>query len=121
MLELSEDEKFLKEEELFFKWLKEKRVSYINLSNMYGNYLEYENNKYLTETTRYSNLLAQFLQYAKLSNKNEWIKDKTIGTLYAYNKFEAAPIYETWRERIEKNKINTDLETLDYEVYKENQ
>lgn len=118
MPQLDKIEEQLSEKELFFKWLLDKRIDFIDLSQQYTQYLEIENNKKTTKINRYSNLLAQFLQYANLTPKTEWVKDKTIGTLYAYEDFKTAPIYDSWKEIIQNNKINTDLKTLDYEVYK---
>lgn len=118
MPKLDKIEENLKEEDLFFKWLLENRVSFIQLLEQYVNYLENEKQKQLTKNSRYSNLLAQYLQFGNLSNKAEWIRDKTIGTLYAYEDFKTAPIYDIWKETIKNNNINTDLKTLDYEVYK---
>lgn len=117
-MKLTEYEENLKPEELFFKWLVEEKVSFLSLSNMYAKYLENENKKKNIENTRYSNLLAQYIEYGNLNNKNTWVRDKSIGTLYAYEKFKTAPIFDTWAEIIKNNSINTDLKTLDYEVYK---
>lgn len=118
MPKLDEIEENLSEKDLFFKWLIDKRVSFKDLSEMYAFYLEQQNEDYKTETSRYVNLLAQYLQYGDLKPKSEWIRDKTIGTLYAYEQFKGAPIYDLWKEIIENNNINTDLKTLSYEVYK---
>lgn len=119
MPKLDNTEEQLSEQELFFKWLVDKRVSFKALSEQYATYLENENQKQLTKNTRYSNLLAQYLQYANLTDKTEWVRDKTIGTLYAYEEFKTAPIYDSWAEIIKNNNINTDLKTLGYEVYRE--
>ena len=119
MPKLDEVEEQLSEKELFFKWLLAKRISFKELSEEYTRYLENENQKQLTKSSRYSNLLAQYLQYGNLTNKTEWVRDKTIGTLYAYEDYKSAPIYDTWKEIIKNNKINTNLETLSYKVYKE--
>ena len=118
-MKLTEYEEKLKPEELFFKWLCEEKINFITLSNMYTIYLENENKKKLTESTRYSNLLCQYLQFGNLNDKTSWVRDKTIGTLYAYEKFKTAPIYNTWTEIVKNNHINTNLKTLDYEIYKE--
>lgn len=118
-MKLTEYEEELKPEELFFKWLCEGKIDFITLSNMYTIYLENENKKKLIESTRYSNLLCQYLQFGNLNDKTSWVRDKTIGTLYAYEKFKTAPIYDTWTEIIKNNHINTNLKTLDYEIYKE--
>ena len=118
-MKLDSIEEQLKPEELFLKWLVEEKVDFITLTEQYTKYLENENKKRLIKNSRYENLLAQFLEYGNLSPKNEWVKDKTIGTLYAYKSFEGAPIYESWKEIISRNNINTDLKTLDYEVYNE--
>lgn len=116
-MKLTDIEEQLDENDLFLKWLIEKRVNFKDLSERYTQYLENENQKIITKSTRYSNLLAQYLQYGDLSNKTEWVRDKTIGTLYAYEDFKTAPIYDKWKEIIENNKINTNLNTLDYEIY----
>lgn len=116
-MKLTDIEEQLDENDLFLKWLIEKRVNFKDLSERYTQYLENENQKIITKSTRYSNLLAQYLQYGDLSNKTEWVRDKTIGTLYAYKDFKTAPIYDIWKEIIKNNKINTDLNTLDYEIY----
>lgn len=118
-MKLTEYEEKLKPEELFFKWLCEEKINFITLSNMYTIYLENENKKKLTESTRYSNLLCQYLQFGNLNDKTSWVRDKTIGTLYAYEKFKTAPIYNTWTEIVKNNHINTNLKTLDYEIYEE--
>ena len=118
-MKLSKYEENLKPEELFFKWLMEEKIDFINLSNVYIKYLENENKKKLTESNRYSNLLCQYLQFGNLNDKTTWVRDKTIGTLYAYEKFKTAPIYDTWTEIIKNNHINTNLKTLDYEIYEE--
>lgn len=118
MPKLDDIEETLSEKDLFLKWLLDKRISFKELSEQYTQYLEMENNKQQTKASRYSNLLAQYLQYANLSKKSEWVRDKTIGTLYAYEEFKSAPVFDTWKEIIEKNNINTDLNTLGYEVYK---
>lgn len=117
-MKLTEYEENLLPDELFFKWLVEEKVSFLSLSNMYAKYLENENKKKNIENTRYSNLLAQYIEYGKLNNKNTWVKDKAIGTLFAYEKFKTAPINKKWKEIIESKNINIDLNTLDYEVYK---
>lgn len=117
-MKLTEYEENLKPEELFFKWLTEEKVDFISLSNIYTIYLENENKKKLTENSRYVNLLAHYIQFGNLNDKNSWVRDKSIGTLYAYEKFKTAPIYDIWAEIIKNNSINTDLKTLDYEVYK---
>lgn len=116
-MKLTKYEENLLPDELFFKWLVEEKVSFLSLSNMYAKYLENENKKKNIENTRYSNLLAQYIEYGNLNNKNTWVRDKSIGTLYAYEKFKTAPIFDTWAEIIKNNSINTDLKTLDYEVY----
>lgn len=116
-MKLTEYEEELKPEELFFKWLCEEKINFITLSNMYTIYLENENKKKNIENTRYSNLLAQYIEYGNLNNKNTWVKDKAIGTLYAYEKFRTAPINKKWKEIIESKNINIDLKTLDFEVY----
>ena len=118
MIKLDSSEEQLSENELFFKWLVEQRVNFKELSEQYVNYLEYENKKQLTKNTRYSNLLAQYLQYGNLAEKNNWVRDKTIGTMYAYDEFKTAPIYNSWENIIKNNNINTDLRTIDFEVYK---
>ena len=118
-MKLDKFEEQLSEKELFFKWLVEGRVSFKDLSVQYVTYLENEKLKQTTKSSRYSNLLAQYLQYGDLSKKAQWVRDKTIGTLYAYEDFKTAPIYSVWEEIIKNNKINTDLSTLDYKIYEE--
>ena len=119
MLKLDEYEETLNEQDLFLKWLMEKRVNFNDLSKKYVTYLEDENQKRLIKNARYSNLLAQYLQFGNLTPKTEWVRDKTIGTLYAYEDFKSAPIHDEWAEIIKRNKINTDLESLSYKVYDE--
>lgn len=117
-MKLTSEEENLNPQELFLKWLLEEKVNFIDLTNCYTKYLENEKKKQLNKNSRYSNLLAQYLQYGNLSDKNEWVRDKTIGTLYAYEDFKTAPINDVWKEIIKNNHINTDLKTLDFEVYK---
>ena len=116
-MKLTEQEENLKPEELFLKWLIEEKVDFISLSESYTKYLENEKHRQKIKNARYSNLLAQYLQYGKLGKSGAWVKDKTIGTLVAYEEFKTAPIFSKWEERIDKYNINTDLNTLDYEVY----
>lgn len=119
MPKLDEIEEQMSEKELFLKWLVEEKVNFIELTEQYTTFLEIENKKKLRKNARYSNLLAQYLQYGDLSKKTQWVRDKTIGILYAYEDFKTAPIYSVWEEIIKNNKINTDLSTLDYKIYKE--
>lgn len=119
MIELTDVEKNMNEETLFLKWLVEKRIDFTELSRQYVKFLEILSDTNNTEASRYSNLLAQYLQYGNLDDKASWVRDKTVGTLYAYKRFETAPINSIWEEIIKNNNINTDLSTLDVKVYKD--
>ena len=116
-MKLDKMEELLNEEQLFFKWLKEKRVNFIDLAELYTLYLEKEKEAKELKCSRYSNLLAMHLDFEKLAPKNIWVRDKTIAMLSAYEDFKTAPIYKKWQEEIKEKQLNTNLETLDYMIY----
>ena len=119
MPKLDEIEENLSERDLILKWLFEEKISYIDLSNQYTKYLEEIKNQELTKNSRYSRLLAQCVELADFNKKTNWVRDKAIGTLYQYGDYKTSPMHDMWGEYIKNNKINTNLDSLDIEVYHE--
>lgn len=117
MPKLDEIEENLSERDLILKWLFEERISYIDLSEQYTKCLEEIKKRELTKNSRYSTLLAQCVELADFHGKSNWVRDKVIGTLYAYEDYKTSPIHDIWGEYIKNNKINTNLVNLDIEVY----
>lgn len=120
-MELTSEEKLLNEQMLIFKWLKEHRIDFVEIATLYSKFLEEEKDFLLTKNSRYRDLLTQYLEYGKLKVKNKWVKDKAIGTLYAYQEYRTAPIYKEWETIIQENNINTNLDSISYDVHKPTQ
>lgn len=118
MPKLDKIEEDLSEQALILKWLVEGKISYIDLSKQYTKYLEEIKKEEITKSSRYSRLVAQCIELANFSEKNNWIKDKAIGTLYAYGDYKTAPIHNIWEEYIKNSNINTNLVSIDVEIYK---
>lgn len=118
MPKLDEIEEGLSEQGLILKWLLEEKISYIDLSKQYTKYLEEIKSEETTKSSRYSRLVAQCIELANFSEKNNWIKDKAIGTLYAYGDYKTAPVHNIWEQYIKNNNINTNLVSIDVEIYK---
>lgn len=118
MPKLDKIEEDLSEQDLILKWLLEEKISYIDLSKQYTKYLEIIKKEEITKNSRYSRLVAQCIELADFSQKNNWVKDKAIGTLYAYGDYKTAPIHDIWGEYIKNNNINTNLVSIDVEIYK---
>ena len=117
MIVLTEFERNLSPEDLFFKWLLDGKINYSSLSERYVAYLERRKDEFNTKSNRYATLLDQFLTYSELKNKDKWVKDKAVGTLYSYDYFNGRIDRDKILDYIIKNNINTDQKTIDYEVY----
>lgn len=120
MPQLTDIEKLLTEKQLIFKWLCEGRISCRDLIDEYTKVIEDERNDAIYEATSYTYPLYLMQEKAKLSKKNEWIRDKAIGMLYTFdNKRNGIAMRKAFEDYVKEHKLNTKKGTIQYQIYEE--
>lgn len=120
MPKLTLDEQLMNETQLIYKWLKEGRISCEQLVREYANTIRAERDAYAYEATSYTYPLYLYTNKGELDKDSKWIKDKAIGMLYTFNnQRNGIKFKETFEKYVDKEKLNTDIDSIQYCIYKE--
>ena len=120
MPRLTPEEELMNEKELIYNWLKQGRISCEEVINQYANVIRAERDIARHEALSYTFPLYLMQEKAKLKPKEEWIRDKAIQMLYAFNnKSNGIRFDKQFKGYVEEKNINTDLNTIQYLIYKD--
>lgn len=118
MPKLTEIEEFMNEEQLIYKWLQEGRIHCESIIKLYADTIRKERDEAINEATSYTYPLYLMQEKAKLPQKQEWIRDKTIGMLYAFNNQRNGINFKKhFNQYVIDHKLNTDTDSIRYEIY----
>lgn len=117
---LTTEEQLMNDKQLIYSWLKKGRISCEEIINEYANTIRTERDIARHEALSYTYPLYLMQEKAKLKPKEEWIRDKAIQMLYAFNnKSNGIRFDKQFKEYVEEKNLNTDLSTIQYIIYKD--
>lgn len=120
MPRLTTEEQLMTEKELIYSWLKQGRISCEELVRQYANTIRAERDYARHEALSYTYPLYLMQEKAKLKPKEEWIRDKAIQMLYAFNNKSNGIMFDKqFKKYVEEKNLNTDLSTIQYLIYKD--
>lgn len=118
MPRLTTEEQLMTEKELIYSWLKQGRISCEELVSQYAKTIRAERDIARHEALSYTYPLYLMQEKAKLKPKEEWIRDKAIQMLYAFNNKSNGIMFDKqFKEYAEEHNLNTDLSTIQYVIY----
>lgn len=120
MPKLTIEEELMSDEQLIYSWLKQGRISCEEIINQYANTIRAERDIARHEALSYTYPLYLMQEKAKLKPKEEWIRDKAIQMLYAFNNQSNGIRFDKqFKEYVEEKNLNTNLSTIQYIIYKD--
>lgn len=120
MPRLTTEEQLMNDKELIYSWLKSGRIICEDIIQQYADILRAERDKVKFEAVSYTFPLYLMQEKAKLKPKEEWIRDKAIQMLYAFdNKQNGINFNKTFEQYVKDHKLNTDLNTVQYIIYED--
>lgn len=119
---LTTEEQLMDDRELIYSWLKSGRISCEDIIQKYADILRAERDIAKFEATSYTYPLYLMQEKAKLKPKEEWIRDKAIQMLYAFdNKQNGINFNKAFEQYVKEHKLNTDLNTIQFIIYEESE
>ena len=120
MPKLTLEEELMNDRELIFNWLKSGRITCEDLIQQYADILKKEIDHAKFEAVSYTYPLFLMQEKANLKSKDEWIRDKAIQMLYAFNNKQTGINFNKQFEKyVKEHKLNKDLNTIQYIIYED--
>ena len=120
MPKLTLEEELMNDRELIFNWLKSGRITCEDLIQQYADILKKERDQSRFEAASYTYPLFLMQEKANLKPKDEWVRDKAIQMLYAFdNKQNGINFNKQFEKYVKEHKLNKDLNTIQYIIYED--
>ena len=120
MPKLTLEEELMNDRELIFYWLKSGRITCEDLIQQYANILKIERDQAKFEAVSYTYPLFLMQEKSNLKSKDEWIRDKAIQMLYAFNNKQTGINFNKQFEKyVKEHRLNKDLNTIQYIIYED--
>lgn len=119
MPRLTTEEQLMSDKQLIYSWLEQGRISCEDIIGLYANTIKRQRDAAIYEATSYTYPLYLMQEKAKLKPEEEWIRDKAIQMLYVFNNQRNGIRFDkTFKDYVEEKKLNTDINSVQYEIYR---